>query len=163
MEILSDGTRAIAIGKERVAEVHSLISGCSKGDVVPPGYSFTLEETMALFDDDTRPHAELRTVVGVLDTDGLLEGVVTLQPFELDGSACLEFMIFFRFSSRGTGAPVRVTEDVLSRLRRNSQIPVVTLVYEKNSKGKRFYTKAGFAFDRRVRFEDFSLELWKLQ
>lgn len=162
--MLTSQPRAIAIrlGREKADEIFDIIEEASaSGNVKPAAFEFSRSDALGLFDrDESEPLLSVCGVYGAVDDDAAVKGFIALQPLDLDGGRLLEFMIFFR-RSRGAHDPVMLASEVIRDVRRRAGAPIVTLVFGENTRGKRFYERAGFAFDRVVTCEGFPMELWR--
>lgn len=129
--------------------------------VIPPGFNLSIDDAAKLFSPPV--HIDLVPALGVFglfENDTGLGGFIALAEIEIDDKPCLEFYIFFKPGSRSPGIALEGANR-LTRLARSSvKHPICTLIYSENERGKRFYSKAGFCFDRRVDLDGMVLELW---
>lgn len=159
--LLPPGITLRRLGPERTDEVHRLMLEVCTANVMPPGYQITLDDVQSLLDLEGE-HVKFGVygTTGVFGADNRLCGAVSLQPFDLDGTRCVEFMIFFRSEACGTGLALITARMILQDVDASVALPVITLVHGPNVRGKRFYEKAGFHYDRQVEMESHHLELW---
>lgn len=142
-------------------QILDVMRSAARPGVTPPGLSVSIDDANRLFNSSA--NQELEPVLGVFgcfDDRGELIGFMALSELALDDIPYLEFYIFFKPLARQKGLAVDGANRLTRMARSYTSHPICTLIYSANAVGKKFYTKAGFGFDRTVSLEGMDLEMW---
>lgn len=149
------------LDKSEISQVFDVMHSAVQPGVAPPGFAVSIEDAEQLFKPPSSQ--ELVPITGVFGCfleSHKLGGFVAFSELDVDGETFLEFYIFFRKEARQPGLALDGASRLIKLAKTHVSNPICTLIYAENSIGKRFYTRAGFSFFRRVSIDEMKMELW---